>query len=109
MTTPPTELSILRLLEKRNCFYFWSAIISTRSCFRTYFIVASKLVRPGQLYRVSVTILQEKQPLTVRASISRNGVEMTSDYKAVKEGITETLLMRVIYIIFVIFVTVILS
>lgn len=61
----------------------------------TYFIVASKLVRPGQLYRVSVTVLQEKQPLTVRASISRNGVEMTSDYKAVKEGITETLLMRV--------------
>lgn len=64
--------------------------------FRTYFVVASKLVRPGQLYRVSVTVLQEKQPLTVRASISRNGVEMTSDYKAVKEGITETLLMRVI-------------
>lgn len=65
--------------------------------FRTYFIVASKMVRPGQLYRVSVTVLQEKQPLTVRASISRNGVEMSTDYKAVKEGIPETLLMRVRY------------
>ncbi|XP_050294787.1 CD109 antigen [Anthonomus grandis grandis] len=61
----------------------------------TYFIVASRLVRPGQLYRVSVTILKEKQPLSVRASISRNGVEMSSDVKAVKEGIPETLLMRV--------------
>lgn len=58
--------------------------------------MASKLVRPGQLYRVSVTVLHEKQPLTVRASISRDAVEMTSDYKAIKEGITETLLMRVI-------------
>ncbi|XP_066263111.1 CD109 antigen [Euwallacea similis] len=61
----------------------------------TYFVVASKMVRPGQLYRVSVTVLKEKQPLIVRASISRNGVEMSSDYKPVKEGILETLLMRV--------------
>ncbi|XP_057663740.1 CD109 antigen [Diorhabda carinulata] len=61
----------------------------------TYFIVASKMVRPGQLYRVSVTVLKETQPLTVRASIQRNGVEMSSDHKKVKEGIPETLLMRV--------------
>ncbi|CAH0551728.1 unnamed protein product [Brassicogethes aeneus] len=61
----------------------------------TYFIVASRMVRPGQLYRVSVTVLKEKQPLTVRASIQRNGVEMTSDHKDIKEGIPETLLMRV--------------
>nr|CAI5865848.1 unnamed protein product [Callosobruchus analis] len=61
----------------------------------TYFIVASKMVRPGQLYRVSALVLKEKQPLTVRASIQRNGVEVSSDYKDVKEGIPETLLMRV--------------
>lgn len=63
--------------------------------FRTYFVVASKLVRPAQLYRVSVTVLKEKQPLTVRASIQRNGVEVSSDHKPVKENIPETLLMRV--------------
>ncbi|KAJ8926001.1 hypothetical protein NQ315_009856 [Exocentrus adspersus] len=61
----------------------------------TYFVVASKMVRPGQLYRVLVTVLKEKQPLTVRASIQRNGVEMSADHKPVKEGIPETLLMRV--------------
>ncbi|CAH2000434.1 unnamed protein product [Acanthoscelides obtectus] len=61
----------------------------------TYFIVASKVVRPGQLYRVSAIVLKEKQPLTVRASIQRNGVEVSADYKDVKEGIPETLLMRV--------------
>ncbi|KAJ3650099.1 hypothetical protein Zmor_021807 [Zophobas morio] len=61
----------------------------------TYFIVASKTVRPGQLYRVVATILQEEEPLTVRASITRNGVEMTEDHKVVKQGIPETLLMRV--------------
>ncbi|CAG9820933.1 unnamed protein product [Phaedon cochleariae] len=59
----------------------------------TYFIVASKMVRPAQLYRVSATVLKEKQPITVRASIQRNGVEISSDHKEVKEGIPETLLM----------------
>lgn len=53
------------------------------------------MVRPGQLYRVSVIVLKEKQPLTVRASIQRNGVEMSADHKNVKEGIPETMLMRV--------------
>lgn len=53
------------------------------------------MVRPGQLYRVAVNILREKQPLTVRASIQRNGVEMSADHKVVKQGIPETLLMRV--------------
>lgn len=53
------------------------------------------MVRPGQLYRVSAMVIKETQPLTVRASIQRNGVEMSSDHKKVKEGIPETLLMRV--------------
>jgi CD109 antigen len=61
----------------------------------TYFIVASKVVRPGHLYRVAVTILQEDEPLTVRASITRDGVEMSADHKKVKKGVPETLLMRV--------------
>ncbi|XP_017785160.1 PREDICTED: CD109 antigen isoform X2 [Nicrophorus vespilloides] len=61
----------------------------------TYFIVASRMVRPGQLYRVSATILREKAPLIVRASIHRNGVEMSAEHKSLKQGIPETLLMRV--------------
>lgn len=53
------------------------------------------MVRPGQLFRVSVTLLQQKKPITVRASIQRNGVEVSTDHKDVKVGIPETLLMKV--------------
>ncbi|XP_055682834.1 CD109 antigen [Lutzomyia longipalpis] len=61
----------------------------------TYFIVASRMVRPGQVYRVAVNVVSTPLPITVRASISRNGVEMSADSKDVKEGIPEELLMRV--------------
>ncbi|GLH02408.1 CD109 antigen [Gryllus bimaculatus] len=61
----------------------------------TYFIVASRMVRPGQVYRVAVSVLQTIHPLTVRASIQRNGVEMSADNKEVKEGTPETLIMRI--------------
>lgn len=61
----------------------------------TYFIVASKMVRPGQIYRVSVSINNVRSALTVRGSISRDGVEMTYDSKDVRENVMETLLMRV--------------
>uniref|UniRef100_A0A336LJG8 TEP1-F n=1 Tax=Culicoides sonorensis TaxID=179676 RepID=A0A336LJG8_CULSO len=61
----------------------------------TYFIVASKTVRPGQIYRVSVSINNVISDLIVRGSISRDGVEMTYDSKEVKENVMETLLMRV--------------
>ncbi|KAJ8966030.1 hypothetical protein NQ317_003730 [Molorchus minor] len=69
--------------------------ITLMTPYRTYFVVASRVVRPAQLYRVSVTVLKEEQPITVRASIQRNGVEMSADNKKVKIGIPETLLMRV--------------
>uniref|UniRef100_A0A6B2E7M4 Putative alpha-macroglobulin n=1 Tax=Phlebotomus kandelakii TaxID=1109342 RepID=A0A6B2E7M4_9DIPT len=61
----------------------------------TYFIVASRMVRPGQVYRVSVNVVSTPLPISVRASISRNGVEMSNDQKEVKEGIPEELLMRI--------------
>ncbi|XP_055919076.1 CD109 antigen-like [Eupeodes corollae] len=61
----------------------------------THFIVASKLVRPGIIYKVSVSILEAKYPITVHASISHNGVEISGDTKEVKKGIPETLLMRI--------------
>lgn len=61
----------------------------------TYFIVASRMVRPGQVYRVSVQVLLSPIPITVRASISRSGVEISGDTKEIKIGVPETMLMRV--------------
>lgn len=61
----------------------------------TYFVVASRMVRPGQVYRVAVQVISTPQPISVRASIARDGVEMSGDVKEVKEGVPETLLMRV--------------
>ncbi|XP_058448423.1 CD109 antigen [Malaya genurostris] len=61
----------------------------------TYFVVASRMVRPGQIYKVSVTLLETQHPLAVRASISRDGVELSSEQKSVRVGTPEELLMRV--------------
>ncbi|XP_018299760.1 LOW QUALITY PROTEIN: CD109 antigen [Mycetomoellerius zeteki] len=60
----------------------------------TYFIVASRMVRPGQVYRLAVNILHSPLPMMVRTSIQRNGVEIAADHQEVKEGIPETLMMR---------------
>ncbi|KAG7207858.1 hypothetical protein KM043_009457 [Ampulex compressa] len=61
----------------------------------TYFVVASHMIRPGQVYKVAVNVLHSPLPMTVRTSIQKNGVEIAADYQEVKEGIPETLLMRV--------------
>ncbi|XP_052865238.1 CD109 antigen [Anopheles cruzii] len=61
----------------------------------TYFIVASKMVRPGQVYKVSVSVLESRSPMSIRASISRDGVEMSSETKVITPGVPESLLMRV--------------
>jgi len=62
---------------------------------RTYFVVASRMVRPGIVYRVSVMVLQAPLPLTVRVAIQRNGVEISGESQDVKEGIPETIILRV--------------
>lgn len=61
------------------------------------------MLRPGTVYRVAVNVLQAPVTLTVRANIQRNGVEVSSDTKEVKEGIPETLLLKV-YICFMEFI-----
>lgn len=61
----------------------------------TYFIVASRMVRPGHLYRVAVSVLQSSLPMVVQASIQRNGVEIAEEHSEVKEGIPETLVLQV--------------
>lgn len=61
----------------------------------TYFIVASRMVRPGQIYKISANILQARLQMTIRASISCNGVEIADVSQGVKEGVPEILNMRV--------------
>lgn len=52
------------------------------------------MVRPGQVYRIAVSILHSPLPMMVRSSIQRNGVEIAADHQEVKEGIPEILMMR---------------
>ncbi|KAF7989441.1 hypothetical protein HCN44_008115 [Aphidius gifuensis] len=60
----------------------------------SYFVVASRLCRPGQVYRVAVDVYRSEIPMMVRASIQRNGVEIAADHKEVKQNIPENLLLR---------------
>lgn len=71
------------------------AVFHNFSFLRSYFVVSSRSVRPGQIYRVAATVYTMKHPITVRAAIQWNGVEVASDSRDVKKGITEVLLMRV--------------
>ncbi|KAF4531995.1 hypothetical protein B566_EDAN006540 [Ephemera danica] len=61
----------------------------------SYFIVASKIVRPGQLYRVAVTVLRSNLPVNVRVTMQRDGVEISAARRDVSLGITETIALRV--------------
>lgn len=58
-------------------------------------MVASRTVRPGQVYKVAATVYSSKHPITVRTSIQNNGVEVAADSQNVKKGIPEVLLMKV--------------
>ncbi|ODM98885.1 hypothetical protein Ocin01_07797 [Orchesella cincta] len=63
-----------------------------------YFVVASKMVRPGQVFRVAVTLFQGQvhlQEIEVRASLLRNGVDIGSDTKICQPNMPETLMIRV--------------
>ena len=42
----------------------------------TYLILASRIVRPSTIYQVVVSLLQEAEPMRVRAALSRDGVEV---------------------------------
>uniref|UniRef100_A0A182NU17 TEP1-F n=1 Tax=Anopheles dirus TaxID=7168 RepID=A0A182NU17_9DIPT len=92
-TTPPSSRT--RVSFNRNPLVSDYAAGNSFAREITYFIVASRFVRPGQVYKVSVSVMQSHRPLSVRASISRDGVEMSSDTKPVTKGVPEELLMRV--------------
>lgn len=78
------------VIVEYTTFLFFSSSSS-----RTYFILASKTIRPGQVYRVISTVYRSSMPITVRASIQRNGVELASASSDCKDGIPEQLLLRV--------------
>ena len=50
----------------------------------TYLILASKIVRPSTIYQVVVSLLQEAEPMRVRAALSRDGVEVYGEISRVK-------------------------
>ena len=58
-------------------------------------MLASKTLRPGQVYRVIATVFRSNMPITVRASIQRNGVEIASASQESHAQIPEQLLLRV--------------
>ncbi|XP_013794547.1 CD109 antigen-like [Limulus polyphemus] len=60
-----------------------------------YIALASKYVRPGQIYRVAVTILSSPLPLVVRASLHRDNEELAADSTKMTSGFTNMLMMEV--------------
>ena len=61
----------------------------------TYFVLASRTIRPGQVYRVIATVYRSNMPITVRASIQRDGVEIAAASQESHARIPEQLLLRV--------------
>ena len=70
-------------------------------------MLASRLVRPGTIYRVLAVLLDAggevhadtlRYPLDVRASISRDGVELASSLKTMGRGDIQMMMMRVRYV-----------
>lgn len=82
----------LILKMKQN---FFVCLSNLRNIFcRTYLVIASRMVRPGLIYRVQTHVLRSPLPMVVRATIQRNGVEIAADHKESREGIPEILMLR---------------
>lgn len=63
--------------------------------FSSYFLVASRIVRPGQTYKIVATVYNANHPITVRASIQRDGVQLASHSQDCDSGIPEELLLKI--------------
>ncbi|XP_043206412.1 CD109 antigen-like [Amphibalanus amphitrite] len=81
----------------------YDTVISTHNEPR-YLLVASSLVRPGTIYQAAVALLdisgsaltdRLRYPLDVRASLSRNGVEIASSVKTMARGDLQMMMMKV--------------
>lgn len=62
---------------------------------RTYIVVAPSVVRPGTVYRVMVDVLEARQPVDTRASLLRDGVQISSAIATLQKGYPDTLLLQV--------------
>ncbi|GFS73323.1 uncharacterized protein NPIL_454751 [Nephila pilipes] len=62
---------------------------------RKYLVLASNTVRPGQVYRVCVSILETGSPVVVRASLHRDGEQVVSATEVADPHQVTTLLMQV--------------
>ncbi|KAF8776800.1 CD109 antigen like protein [Argiope bruennichi] len=60
-----------------------------------YLVLASNTVRPGQVYRVCVSILESSTPLVVRASLHRDGEQVVGATEMADPHQVTTLLMQV--------------
>ncbi|CAL1287862.1 unnamed protein product [Larinioides sclopetarius] len=60
-----------------------------------YLVLASNIVRPGQVYRVCVSILESGTPLVVRASLHRDGEQVVGATELADPYQVTTLLMQV--------------
>lgn len=58
-------------------------------------MLAPKVARPNQVYRVSVTLLSASAAHTIRASLQRESEEVTAAKELVASGETAILLMKV--------------
>ncbi|XP_064467422.1 CD109 antigen-like [Ornithodoros turicata] len=63
--------------------------------FPRYFVLASKVVRPGQVYRVSVSLLMADFAHTIRTSLLSDGEEVASAKELISPGETSLVLMQV--------------
>ena len=60
----------------------------------SYIVLAPRIVRPGMIYRVSVTLLKN-DALQIRASLLQNGVSLDATQRDCQVGVTELLLLKV--------------
>ncbi|KAK8397834.1 hypothetical protein O3P69_004558 [Scylla paramamosain] len=82
------SVNFRRVLNGRNR-------LASRFNHPTHMVVAPQTVRPGALYRCVVTILRLDYPVEVRATIMRDGEEITGASNVITRDYPETLLLQI--------------
>ena len=62
---------------------------------RTYIATASRIIRPGVVYRVSVAVLPESADLFVKSIITKGKHEIASAQEVMESGSSHHLLMKI--------------
>merc|ERR1719412_1439080 len=61
----------------------------------TFLILASKIVRPSSIYQIIVSLFEAAEPMRIKASLSRDGVEVYGDDVSLDPQETRPLLLQV--------------